>query len=415
MGARSTPVAYERESLYKYLHLILVHSILLPTDMAPLSILWMCPNLPIHQNLNSHLSARLFFLTFAHSSPHLKMHTSSLRKHIQAFSSSPNNPGHSLEESRWLREEKRLLREEQRWLREERRWARERDSLLSEISQLRLQVQALHREGWTEVLKEKNMIPESGSIAKPIVFEEKYEEVVLEEKKVLEEKLVRVVDEGKKVNRNSCGRRTLRVGAEGDEVKTMQEALQKLGFYSGGEDIKYSSFSSGTECAVKAWQASIGVKEDGIMTGELLETLYHGQPQNAKSLLRPDQREYVNGAAVVTQISEYKQPVVKESDKEIEVSQHRVFLLGENRWEEPSRLASIDKQAMNTKASDSTKKCPACRGEGHLICTECDGSGEPNIEEPQFLEWVDEYMKCPYCGGLGYTTCDVCEGKPAVV
>lgn len=36
----------------------------------------------------------------------------------------------------------------------------------------------------------------------------------------------------------------------------MQEALQRLGFYSGEEDMEYSSFSSGTEKAVKTWQVS---------------------------------------------------------------------------------------------------------------------------------------------------------------
>lgn len=35
-----------------------------------------------------------------------------------------------------------------------------------------------------------------------------------------------------------------------------QEALLKLGFYSGEEDMEYSSFSSGTERAVKTWQVS---------------------------------------------------------------------------------------------------------------------------------------------------------------
>ncbi|KAK4754427.1 hypothetical protein SAY87_002531 [Trapa incisa] len=367
--------------------------------MAPPCTLWLCPNLPIQQNINSHLSARLLF-PIPPPMLHLRLNKSSLRNHVRAFSSSPNNPDHSREESRWLREEQRWLREEQRWLREEQRWIRERDSLLAEISQLRLQVQALDRKGSIEVMKEKNLIPESGSIGNPIVFQEKHEEVVLEENEVAEEKLVRAVDEVKRVDRNSSSRRALRVGAEGDEVKTMQEALQKLGFYSGEEDIEYSSFSSGTERAVKTWQASIGVKEDGIMTGELLEALYH---------------EGTNGVAVsiVTKKSEYKQTVVRESDTDIEASHPRVFLLGENRWEEPSRLGSIDKQAVNTNASGSTKNCLACRGEGRLMCTECDGSGEPNIE-PQFLEWVDEDMKCPYCEGLGYTICDVCEGNPVV-
>lgn len=80
--------------------------------------------------------------------------------------------------------------------------------------------------GLLQVLKEKNLIPESGSIARPIVIEEKHEEVVLEEKVVAEEKLTRVVGEGKSVDeRKSSNRRTLRVGAEGDEVKAMQVCL----------------------------------------------------------------------------------------------------------------------------------------------------------------------------------------------
>lgn len=36
-----------------------------------------------------------------------------------------------------------------------------------------------------------------------------------------------------------------------------QEALLKLGFYSGEEDMEFSSFSSGTERAVKTWQVSL--------------------------------------------------------------------------------------------------------------------------------------------------------------
>lgn len=36
-----------------------------------------------------------------------------------------------------------------------------------------------------------------------------------------------------------------------------QEALLKLGFYSGEEDMEFSSFSSGTERAVKTWQVSV--------------------------------------------------------------------------------------------------------------------------------------------------------------
>ncbi|KAK2415053.1 protein disulfide isomerase pTAC5, chloroplastic [Trifolium repens] len=52
--------------------------------------------------------------------------------------------------------------------------------------------------------------------------------------------------------------------------KSCRKALQKLGFYSGEEDMEFSSFSSGTERAVKTWQSSLGVVGDGIMTSELL-------------------------------------------------------------------------------------------------------------------------------------------------
>jgi len=57
----------------------------------------------------------------------------------------------------------------------------------------------------------------------------------------------------------------------------MQEALQKLGFYSGEEDMEYSSFSSGTERAVKTWQATVGTSEDGVMTSGLLERPFSGK------------------------------------------------------------------------------------------------------------------------------------------
>ncbi|CAL8137696.1 unnamed protein product [Prunus armeniaca] len=54
----------------------------------------------------------------------------------------------------------------------------------------------------------------------------------------------------------------------------MGEASQKLGFYLGEEDMEFSSFSSGTERAVKTWQASLDAPQDGIVTAELLEQLY---------------------------------------------------------------------------------------------------------------------------------------------
>ncbi|KAK2401817.1 hypothetical protein P8452_08458 [Trifolium repens] len=346
------------------------------------------------------------------------------------------------EEHRWLREEQRWLREEQRWIREENRWNRERDELLREITELKLQIQSLERRivasdsssstasvsdavanvtTLLQVLKDKNLVLESGSSQRRLVLEEEDEDGEEEEKEtveVVEEKEIVVVEEPvARVQKKTI----LRTGSEGEDVRKLQEALQKLGFYSGEEDMEFSSFSSGTERAVKTWQSSLGVTEDGIMTSELLEKLYLeirttdiGDANETKKSTTVLPKEVKNGAAVasVREISEVQQNVVGEVDKGTELSHPRVFLLGENRWEEPSRL--LAKGAVKkVKNKDATIKCLQCSGLGILLCTECDGTGEPNIE-PQFMEWVGEDTKCPYCEGLGHTICDLCGGKTMV-
>ncbi|XP_072987481.1 protein disulfide isomerase pTAC5, chloroplastic isoform X1 [Typha latifolia] len=335
----------------------------------------------------------------------------SLKSPISASSSSSSSPSSwEREEARWLREEQRWIREEKRWLREESRWVSERETLLAEIAALRLRIEALERDrpGIEAVVKKQGRIAAAESRL-ALVEEADVKEMVLEEVRVSE-----VAEERKEeVWERQVERRMLRTGAEGEDVRAMQEALESLGFYSGEEDTEYSYFSSGTERAVKTWQATLGTPEDGIMTSELLEKLFMEQRMKGSSLNVGE-----NGAAVasVTEVAEIQQTVVKETgDLEVEVSQNRVFLLGENRWEEPSRLLQKNKPISRSNASAT--KCLTCRGEGRLMCTECDGSGEPNIEPQflQFLEWVDEGTKCPYCEGLGYTICDVCEGRKTTI
>lgn len=82
-------------------------------------------------------------------------------------------------------------------------------------------------------------------------------------------------------------------------------------------------------------------------------------------------QEDANGAAVTsaTEITEVQQTVVKEEDgTEVEVSHHRVFLLGENRWEDSSRLITNKKKGGDGRTGASTR-CLTCRGEGRLLCT----------------------------------------------
>ncbi|KAF9607050.1 hypothetical protein IFM89_030823 [Coptis chinensis] len=221
---------------------------------------------------------------------------------------------------------------------------------------------------------------------------------------------------------------------EKEEVKEMRA------FDSGvNEEMKktknkrVSCLRKGSEgVKVHAMQTSLGTCEDGIMTAELLEKLFMEQ-----GAVDPNFHESTNGASVasVTEVLEIKQNVIKESEvAEFKASHHHVFLLGENRWEDSSRLVGRNKEVSASKVEISTTTCIACRGEGrrgvyyaqhvdvfialslssginiHIDCTKCDGTGEPNIE-PQFLECVDEGTKCPYCEGLGYNICDVCEGK----
>ncbi|CAL8137814.1 unnamed protein product [Prunus armeniaca] len=94
----------------------------------------------------------------------------------------------------------------------------------------------------TAILTEKILISETGSSSRAVELDHIQEEI--EEVSAVPE-----VKEKKK------SRNALRKGSEGEEVRAMQEASQKLGFYLGEEDMEFSSFSSGTERAVKTWQA----------------------------------------------------------------------------------------------------------------------------------------------------------------
>ncbi|KAL5702724.1 hypothetical protein ACHQM5_027901 [Ranunculus cassubicifolius] len=352
------------------------------------------------------------FPKLLHTSTHLPSITFHLHKSrkISTISSASPNPSSwdETEESRWLREESRWLREEQRWLREQSRWNSERDSLLQQISNLKSQIQFLsqHTDSLpTELVSSENAkkrIAEIGSGPVPMLLEEaKTKETIVEAIRVLKSDDEVVEKKAMKI------RIQIRKGAEGEDVRAMQEALMKLGFYSGEEEMEFSSFSDDTERAIKSWQASIEVREDGMMTAELLEKLF--TEAGEENSISTEEKDSTNGATVasVTKISEAKDIALKESGHtEVDPKQHRVFLLGENRWEDSSRLTDKNKQNGGSTTGISTTKCIACRGEGHILCSECDGTGEPNVEEQQFLEWIDEGAKCLYCEGLGYSICD---------
>ncbi|XP_024403682.1 uncharacterized protein [Physcomitrium patens] len=382
------------------------------------------------------------------------------------------------EEDRWLREEQRWLREEQRWLREEARWLAERrlmadelDLLKRELEQLRAQVQE-RREFSTGTATLPSVIANLKQLIQSLPPEPRPNIEFMEELEELEEleefeSPVSISDRSSSsLKYGSTGNtssnfssspsipsmsefsidlisevapakvataqtevmlREMRKGAEGDEVKELQEALQELGFYSGEEDIEYSMFADGTETAVKTWQASIGVREDGVLSPELLAMLLSKTQTNAKSSKEVPSRQSVSNSQKATgatstgsntgtkrSFAEEKRDIENTRDENI-ASNRRVFLLGENRWEEPS---SLRKPKTNGASSVSpragqkavhTEKCFSCKGEGVTMCSECEGTGELNVED-QFLDWVEEGAKCPYCEGTGAIDCDVCDG-----
>ena len=71
---------------------------------------------------------------------------------------------------------------------------------------------------------------------------------------------------------------TLRKGDEGPGVVTLQQALAELGYLSGAAD---GNFGTGTQTAVKKFQADAGLEADGIAGKKTLEALY------AKSSVTP--------------------------------------------------------------------------------------------------------------------------------
>ncbi|KNA11002.1 hypothetical protein SOVF_139210 [Spinacia oleracea] len=393
-----------------------------------------------HSHLHNHIrtSFQVACRNPTLSSP-LLLHHHQRHGRLSACQASSNPNNYEAEEQRWLREEQRWLREEQRWLREEARWSIERQSLLLQIQHLQSELDNLRKirpnsadfevttlTKMAALLKAKNFNPiiefsdtKSNSELETSVLESPSDIASVSstesENSVKKESLEK---ENSSSSSGSSWSTSLRVGSEGEEVRALQEALLNLGFYSGEEDMEFCSFSSDTESAVKTWQATIGVREDGIMTLELLDQLFADAPQqtqNPTSSTSPEKtdvpKDKANGA--VTKVKEVQQTVVKKGPTNMDISENRVFLLGENRWEEPSRLnKGNDKLEGRVNPQSCTPNCLVCRGEGRLLCMECDGTGEPQVEE-QFLDWVDGGTKCPYCEGRGYSVCDTCEGKGA--
>jgi len=149
----------------------------------------------------------------------------------------PSSSWEEREDARWLREEQRWLREEQRWLREESRWRAEREALLAEVAALRLRLRALegtHPADHLAVVSVDAVVASPAPQPRPALVEEvevRKEVVVVEEKKVA---VAAKAEAGSGAGDSSKSRRTLRAGAEGEDVRAMQvSVVVGLSFWLG--------------------------------------------------------------------------------------------------------------------------------------------------------------------------------------
>ena len=58
-----------------------------------------------------------------------------------------------------------------------------------------------------------------------------------------------------------------------------------------------------------------------------------------------------------------------------------------------------------------TNSCPACKGDGYIVCTSCKGSGKMKkgtISSSKGRK--DDIGACPFCNGKGKIRCTSCNG-----
>ncbi|CAL2244786.1 unnamed protein product [Prunus armeniaca] len=161
------------------------------------------------------------------------------------------------------------------------------------------------------------------------------------------------------VKEEKKSRNPLRKGSEGEEVRAMQEASQKLDFTWVRKTWSFPASQVGPNVLSRLGNYS-----------EPLHRLKHSNSSNG--CVGYVVWEDTNGAAVTsgTEISEVQQTLVKEGVTKVEVSKHRVFLLGENRWKDSSGLSRNQKNVGESKTVNTTTRCVTCRREGRLLCAD---------------------------------------------
>ncbi|MCQ2453557.1 MAG: peptidoglycan-binding protein [Clostridia bacterium] len=82
-------------------------------------------------------------------------------------------------------------------------------------------------------------------------------------------------------------------GSNGEEVKTLQERLKVLGYYTGTVD---GAFGSGTKAAVKLFQQQNGLEADGMAGQKTLALLYSDAAKRVTITPTPELVQVLNGS-----------------------------------------------------------------------------------------------------------------------
>ena len=94
-----------------------------------------------------------------------------------------------------------------------------------------------------------------------------------------------------------AGNAELTVGAKGSEVKTLQNALKKLGYYTKTVD---GSYGRGTASAVAAFQSANGLETTGIADSATLQALYAAAEQVQQPVQTPGSLQLGDSGEAVT-------------------------------------------------------------------------------------------------------------------
>lgn len=126
-------------------------------------------------------------------------------------------------------------------------------------------------------------------------------------------------------NGNAASTRELKKGMTGEDVKTLQNRLKTLGFYSGSVD---GDFGSMTEAAVKAFQTAKGLLADGIAGPITLAALAGSNEQPQVSSPAQPQGEWLEGSVMEGALSFDRTLGNGMTGSDVEKLQQRLFDLG---------------------------------------------------------------------------------------